>query len=617
MINGKKIIALCTSRIYDTQNFGFIESLGKALKSINYRLFIYALNSDLYWVDNDVHNETYVFDLIPYDKIEAVIIMDEKIKSTDVAKRIIANAQKHSVPAIIIDGSYEGTTQIHFAYSEGFEKVVRHIIEHHKVKNPHFMAGYKDNKFSDERIEVFKKVLHENGRTFNDSMISYGDFWADPSRQATRELLKRETIPDAIICANDIMAINVCDVLISSGLSVPDDVIVSGFDGLEEAFIFHPGITTASCDNVDLSETVCKALRYLENNTDPKNYYVTPKFIQNESCGCPKNITYKNSIVTKLNDRFYRYQDDIRVLHDITTKLFSAKAEELCVSSIRTSLTQNMCCIINNACFSHDKNFFLDDINDTNFSIVYNSYSEEDKITPYDNSKIIPNLDEILNKGYPLIFNCMDYMNKPIGFICYSFEKYDIVEYTKTPSITDAISMGIGGYVNLQYQHFLMNKVQEMYKNDALTGFFNRLAFQSAFDELKSIPGAVGKPLTIIMQDLDKLKIINDSYGHTEGDKAISTAARALKDACPENTLLVRFGGDEMLALISGLSNNAEIIHNIQNTLKEESRKLGYNVSVSIGTYTTILTKDLNLDQIIVLADQQMYKMKKNNEGIF
>ncbi len=130
------------------------------------------------------------------------------------------------------------------------------MIEDHKVQKPHFMAGHKNNVFSNERIEVFKKVLAENNMPFDESMISYGDFWAFPCRAATAELLKRKELPDSIICANDIMAINVCDVLKEAGIKVPDDILVSGFDGLDEAFISSPGITTAICDNGELAHTV-------------------------------------------------------------------------------------------------------------------------------------------------------------------------------------------------------------------------------------------------------------------------------------------------------------------------------------------------------------------------
>ena len=124
--------------------------------------------------------------------------MDEKIKSREVVQHILDRANEHDVPAVVIDGEYENTSIVKFDYAKGFEAVVRHIIEYHKVKRPHFMAGKRKSPFSNERIEVFKKVITENGFTFDDSMISYGDFWAEPSRKATLELLQRPILPDAI-----------------------------------------------------------------------------------------------------------------------------------------------------------------------------------------------------------------------------------------------------------------------------------------------------------------------------------------------------------------------------------------------------------------------------------
>ncbi len=94
MINGKNIIAVCTSRIYDNQLHTFLEELNKFLLKYNCRVMIYALNCDLYWREEEVP-ETYVFDIIPYDRLECLILMDEKIKSRTVSERIISKASAY------------------------------------------------------------------------------------------------------------------------------------------------------------------------------------------------------------------------------------------------------------------------------------------------------------------------------------------------------------------------------------------------------------------------------------------------------------------------------------------------------------------------------------------
>ena len=175
MINGKKLVALCTYRIYESQVFGFVTELNRLLQANDCYLFIYTLNSEI-GNSGDESDETAVFDLVPYDKVDAVVIMDEKIKSREVVQKILDKAASHDVPAIVIDGEYENASLVRFNYAKGFEAVVRHVIEFHKVKRPHFMAGKRNSPFSNERIEVFKKVIEENGFTFDDSMVSYGDF---------------------------------------------------------------------------------------------------------------------------------------------------------------------------------------------------------------------------------------------------------------------------------------------------------------------------------------------------------------------------------------------------------------------------------------------------------
>ena len=93
MINGKKIVALCTSRVYEPQTHGYIVRLNERLKMEGFATLIFAINSDIYWEEDRVATEKYIYDLIPYRYIDAVIIMDEKIKSHKIAGKIIKEAK--------------------------------------------------------------------------------------------------------------------------------------------------------------------------------------------------------------------------------------------------------------------------------------------------------------------------------------------------------------------------------------------------------------------------------------------------------------------------------------------------------------------------------------------
>ena len=613
MINGKKLVVLCAYRVYDSQVFSFVTELNKLLNKNGCCLFIYAINSE---IGNSGDNlaETTVFDLIPYDKADVIVIMDEKIKSEECVQSIIDKSHDSDVPVIIVDGEYAGVSMVKYDYERGFEQVVRHVIEYHKVRRPHFMAGKRNSEFSNARIEVFKDVLKDNNIPYDDSMLSYGDFWSMPSRVAAGELLKRKELPEAVICANDIMAINVCDVFETAGVRIPEDVLVSGFDGIDEAFWALPGITTAVCNSKDLAEAIMEVVSGLLKGERNIIKWITPSFVANESCGCPRcNLV---SAINGLNNRFYHHQDDIHIMQTFTSHIMGGQNLSECLKYLRSHLTENTCCVIDNACFNPEHNYFIEDVESDGRSIIYNAYSDKDEVVPYNPETIIPNLKEIMDTGYPIIFNALEYMGKSPGFVCYSYPRFDIIDYAKMPSLTNSLGMGIGGYVTMRYQHYLMSQIQKIYQKDALTGLYNRLAFLSRFEELIEDPENMGKELTIIMADLNGLKIINDTMGHGAGDHAIATVAKVLYEACPPNALCVRFGGDEMFSFVLGECDSKKIMDDIEKQLVVESEKIGYTVSASLGVCHTTFDKELDLDNVIGLADEQMYNMKrKKKEG--
>lgn len=631
METDKKIVVLCTSRIYEPQIHGFIVRLNELLTSRGYNLFVFSINSDIYWEEDRQATEKYVFDLIPYDFVQCIIIMDEKIKSHKIANKIIAKSNEKNIPVVIADGHYDNTSTINFDYEQGFELVVRHVIEYHHVKKPHMMAGQPDNEFSNRRIDVFKKVLADNGIPYDDSMISFGYFWADPCRKATEEILSRDELPEAIICANDVMAITVSEMLSESGYKVPDDVIVTGFDGYDGIYFTSPKITTASCDIILLAEaTAEEAFQVMENHKE-QHHKIVPEFISNESCGCHEYTAHTKLLRDWFRESFSRHNDDNRVLQQITSSMQTSTTPGEMVQNMESYKTENVLCAIDRNCFDVDNNYFTDEAQDNptkDFILIYDSdYTEnykkdtftipepqpgftEDVLTPAIRGRMF----ELLESGYPLIFNSLDFMNRPFGFICYHFNDYLISNYSNIVNATNAISIGVGGYVNIQYQRTLLERMDEMYRHDSLTGLFNRIGFLNIFKRTIKKPEYRDKPITVIMSDLDGLKYINDRFGHADGDNAIYRVANALQTSVPESSLSARFGGDEVFSVIFGECDPDQIIKKINKNLEEYNIDSGkaYDVSTSCGYITTTLDDSFDLTQAIKDADEKMYAVKNS-----
>ena len=616
-----KTVAMCTSRIFDIQNHAFIKKLNESLKQYDIRLLVYTLNTDIYWDEEGEHTEAYIFDMIPMWKIDAVLYMDEKIKSHKVAEHVIAKAKAFKRPVVVVDGAYEGCITVRFDFKNGFEQLVRHMIEDHNVKKPHFMAGIRNNPFSDERIEIFKKVIAENGIEFNEDMLSYGEFWAVPARKAMNEVLDKGIVPDAVICANDFMAINVISVLKERGFKLPEQIIVSGFDGEDEARICDPDVTTGDCNTVALAEKSADILvRVLNGDSVEDEYKVMPTLIKGGSCGCHGAAVGMSKFLEMVNDKSYRYQDDIYEFYEMTMRMQMSETVEEMAGGIYGDKLSEMFCVVNSLCFNREVDYFkyeqdLSVAPPDGISLLYDSKNKSG-VRPVETYKMVELAAEHMEKGYPLIFNLLHYLKKPLGYVCFTFENYDISEYAKTSAISSYLSMGLGGFVNMRYQQYLFEKLEDSYKFDHLTGLYNRLGFHKAFGKLKEKHADEGGRLSVIMADLDGLKYINDTFGHDAGDNAIAVTAKALLVSCPEHSLCLRFGGDEMCAFIYGGCDIQEVIKSVNAILEayNASSGLEYTVTASCGGYDTILTHDCEMEGLVRIADEKMYANKRERK---
>jgi len=142
---------------------------------------------------------------------------------------------------------------------------------------------------------------------------------------------------------------------------------------------------------------------------------------------------------------------------------------------------------------------------------------------------------------------------------------------------------------------------------DSLTDLYNRKFFEAEMDRLDTERQL---PLSIIMGDLNGLKIINDSYGQKMGDQLLIKAAEMLKEVVREDDILARYGGDEFTILLPQTSNKTakKIVKRIQHKSREQNVD-EISLSISLGTATK-LEKDKKITEIIKIAEDNMNQNK-------
>ncbi|TDO95166.1 PAS domain S-box-containing protein/diguanylate cyclase (GGDEF)-like protein [Halanaerobium saccharolyticum] len=149
-------------------------------------------------------------------------------------------------------------------------------------------------------------------------------------------------------------------------------------------------------------------------------------------------------------------------------------------------------------------------------------------------------------------------------------------------------------------------KIKYLGFHDKLTGLYNRAFLE---EEIKRVDTPRQQPISIIMGDLNNLKLINDTYGHQTGDQLIKSAAEMIDNSCRDEDIIARWGGDEFVVLLpqTNVKESEVIIKRINQQIEQEEGELA--VSISLGTASKT---DAEQDLMAVLskAEDRMYKNK-------
>lgn len=622
MINGKKIIAFCTTRINAKLNFELIESLGANAGKIGAKLLVYTTCLDLFWGRDNEKGEASIFNLMDFDIIDVVVLLNQEIKSKEVIDAIIERAHNKNVPVITLDAHIDGCVNVYFDYEHGMEKVIRHVIEDHHVTKLHFLSGFRNHELSENRVEVFKRVLRDKGIEFSDDMVSYGEFWAVPAEAAAQALVDSGRVPEAVICANDTMAISVCKVLKHNGYRVPEDVIVTGFDGIEDIYFSNPQITSCECRYADMGKRICELIPdIVDRKIVEGDFSIEPRLIIFKSCGCSYGTAMDVSeYLMDFHTRFFELQDNEHTFAELPSRVQMADSIEAAAEAFDKKRIKDVACFLTDKSVNEQINPTEWD-GDSSFGDEVVLLFDSDKMCPegeryvpsiFNVKDIAPNIDKKFEDDYPIIFLSLYLLKAPMGYLSFHFYDSDYINYIKIPQVVAAINNAIFGLRNMRYQKYLMAKLNEMYSTDQLTGLSNRTSFSMAYGEMLRHRQS-GSKLVVALADLDGLKGINDNYGHTEGDNAICVEARALRNAFPHEALFVRFGGDEMAAVTEAQVEPEEIKAEFMKYFDDYNRTSGkpYNVSASLGIYTVQDGESVEFEMLIKKVDRLMYEEKR------
>jgi hypothetical protein len=168
----------------------------------------------------------------------------------------------------------------------GIFQAVVHLAKRHERKRIAFIAAPEGSTDGAQRLGAYRMALESLGLFPDPALIVVGDYESRSGREAVRQL-KRQRSFDAIVAANDLMALGAIEGLKAAGTRVPEEVSVVGFDDLEDASFSSPGLTTVRQPLADLGFSAARlASQTQDPAADPERVVVATPLVLRESCGC-------------------------------------------------------------------------------------------------------------------------------------------------------------------------------------------------------------------------------------------------------------------------------------------------------------------------------------------
>lgn len=622
MFNGRKIIAVCIPNAFDVASFEYICELNKYACEKNFSLFVYQTNTSLYVGNRNDDGEKYVYDLMDYDTIDGVVIFSEFIKDNALPRVIAERAKKKNKPVIAVEKYIEGCINVKYDYGDCFEKIVRHIIVDHNLTKVNFIAGIEGNDFSEERLNVYKKVLADQGIPYDPERVGYGNFWEGPTIEVMEKFLADgKELPEAIICSNDTMAMTACKCLYDKGYSVPNDVLVSGFDGIEEERYHTPRLTTCRSSKSEMSKTIVEIIdNALKGEEVPQEAVISFEMVISQSCGCvAAKAIDATSALREMQKRLTSYQECNLSMTKILSSISSKRKPELIIEDLGGK--EEFYCV--HICLNTDaltpKSGIVDSDSEKPFTdemlMIYRGdwMNPSKEVIKFDRKDVVPEYEHKLIMDFPLVFTVLHYLDVPLGYMCINYS-LDLRTYERIPQIAEAFGTGLG---NVR----MYTAMERLYTHDTLTELYNRRGFYQLIPpQIERAMDTPGAYIAIVSADLDGLKYINDNFGHYEGDNAIKVTAMALEYAAVEGEICARFGGDEFV--VAGVVKDTEAYEkNFKSRVSEYIERYNnvsgkpYKVAASVGI-TCSKPDGATIDELIKMSDNLMYADKASRKAV-
>lgn len=625
MLNGRKTIGIILFDITGYYQQQLVHTLSKTASKHGYNLLTFSAFT-IYGSDTkNAAGEYNILHLIPYEQLDALIVCHDTFNSNEAVEELWKLVtERCQAPIISIRKKVNGCYNILVEDTDAIPAFVRHFHDVHHFDRIAFMSGPYNHPDAIFRLEKYKEAMAELGLDCPEEYIFEGNFWKDCALDASKHFMSLKKRPQAIVCANDYMALSLCKELTLQGYSVPQDIAISGFDDVRDARANVPPLTTCYVSVSDMAKKAMETIDTLLNGKEaPACTFVPTKIIIRNSCGC-ESSTMKDLSLSRMYEVEFMEQLINQNAHNtfVSISLENMTSAEDIGDYLRledvTGIARDfyLCLGIHgNGAYPQVKK------KAPGFAKRSHSiYSLRDlnpiATSSFETKKLLPP-EAIREEPMAVFFFPIHYLEYNFGYVAATSngeEAQDTLFHSWLSLIGNTLE---NSRIRAKNQA-LLEKLNMLYHEDFLTKLYNRRGFEQFSEEEFSEAKKHNIKTMTLSIDMDNLKYINDVYGHSHGDLALQTIADAMRQACSGCEICARIGGDEFAVFGYDYSEDKakQYTENFLQYLKDfnADSSLPYCVNASFGYTISDPSLSISREQYMKASDDLLYQNKRKRK---
>ena len=629
-------IAVIVAGIDENYQSSILHGIESASEECNLDLIMFSSFSGT--MGNLIHDsgEYNIFRLPDFSTFDGAILLTNTIDDKNVVEDIRERIRSAGIPAVSIDDNVEDMYYIGIDNKTAMRRITEHFIKVHGFTKFNYISGPEDNPESQDRLSSFLEVLNENNISIDEDRIYYGDFRAPAGKAAVEYFLHHNPyMPEAIICANDVMAATAVSRLFEAGYKIPGEIAVSGFDNTYNNHNFRIELTSVERPFNYSGQLACKMLyNHFIHLAQGKKAILDMSTRFTESCGCKDSAVSNIAEYKELNIANYNRVEKISAYMSLFNKL-ACDLQGCATFDDYIASIKDFCKDIDpeEFYFCICKDWYIERPDERNIrkkAEIPTRYTEEmyipiaycnGRFHDEDNSiltrDLIPNIckDDRAGKVYymvPLHFGerCLGYMairNCKVPLYNSLFQSWCLTMSNSLENIRKIITL-----------EYAVKRLGKLYIQDTFSGIYNRNGFVQATKSVYADCVKNSRSVMLMFIDLDGLKKINDTYGHDIGDVAIQAIASVLRSICNNGEVYCRFGGDEFIVFAADYTEKLaeDLTERIQKSIDviNESMENPFSLSASIGFTIAEPHEGEDIFRFVTDADKIMYEQKRKKK---